>query len=177
MTVNYKIAGVEHEDKIMSYINRTSPSDSALKHALAAANKVHLTRNWPPPNFEHPVVDSFIKTLKRRPTTRTNNPIVTPVFTKRELELITTEMKANRHPTDLRNWAILILQLFGVRRANEVLCLKREDVRIHEAAFLIQIRSSETDQRGKDFNDRILTLDSVPCLAVDLPKGDVSKNP
>lgn len=78
--------------KTMSYLNRTHPSDSALKQALAVANRVHFTRNWPPPNFEHPLVDSFIKTLKRRPTTQTNSPITTTVFTKRELELITSKI-------------------------------------------------------------------------------------
>lgn len=135
--------------RIMAYLNKAPPSDSSLKQWIAIASKIHQSRLWPEPNFNHPLVKSFIQATKRRASTATKDHRNVDTFSKQDLEAIFQCLKRNKHPTDRRNWAILITQLFGVRRANEVLQLKASDIRIAEGSILIRVPASKTDRRKK----------------------------
>lgn len=53
--------------KIVAYLDKISPSDSALKQGMAMANKIHKTRNWELPRWDDPLLESFISALKRQP--------------------------------------------------------------------------------------------------------------
>lgn len=58
-------------------------------------------------------------------------------------------LKGNKHPTDKQNWAIFIIQLVGVRRVNEVLSLRVNDVQVADQTFSIRGVSKKTDKRQK----------------------------
>lgn len=134
--------------KVMEYLDRAPTSDSGLKQWIATANKIHKVRRWEMPPFNDPTVEVFIDTLKRRPSTRKTDPTITPVFTEQELTEIFKLLAKNEFPTDLRNWSIFVVQLFGARRASEVLGLHARDVKISKGSVLIKIGKSKTDRRG-----------------------------
>lgn len=57
-------------------------------------------------------------------------------------------LTASFSPLYARDAAILAVQLFGARRASEVLELRCEDVKFDGKDFNITVRKSKTDQRG-----------------------------
>lgn len=135
--------------KIIQYLQPTAPSDSALKHKIATANKIHRLRDWAPPAFNTPLIEGLIQAIKRRPAASSDDTKTTPVFSKEDLQKIFTCLKDKKHPTDLRNWAIMAVQLLGVRRASEVLSLQLKDIQVKDGTFVIKVSSSKTDRRKK----------------------------
>lgn len=133
--------------RIMAYLDKAPPSNASLKQWIAIAKRIHESRLWPQPDFSHPLVKDFIQSIQRRPSLQkrmTENKIT---LNEEELQKIFKCLKGNRHPTDQRNWAILIIQLFGVRRASEVLSLRVKDVKVVEQTFVIRGVSKKTDKR------------------------------
>lgn len=135
--------------RIMAYLNKAPPSDSSLKQWIATATKIHKSRQWRTPDFKHPLVQNFIDTLKRKPTNFPTKETCEDIFRESDLKALFKCLKRNKHPTDRRNWAILVVQLFGVRRASEVLSLKANDVKVTGNTFSIRVTSSKTDKRHK----------------------------
>lgn len=133
--------------RIMAYLDKAPPSDSSLKQWIAIATRIHESRLWPRPDFQHPLVKDFIKSLQHRPNLRKQNNDKKVMLNETELRKIFQCLKGNRHPTDQRNWAILIVQLFGVRRASEVLSLRVNDVHVADQTFVIRGVSKKTDKR------------------------------
>lgn len=133
--------------RIMAYLTKAPPSDSSLKQWMAMARKIHQSRLWKEPNFQHPLVKNFIEAIKHRTVKSTKDHKNTTTFTKQDLQALFNCVKKKKAPTDHRNWAILVTQLFGVRRASEVLALKTQDIRIAEGTLLIRVVSSKTDKR------------------------------
>lgn len=107
----------------MAYLNKAPPSDSFLRQWMAIASRIHKARLWSPPEFTHPLVQTFIAAIKRRSSP--SKPIAeqATTFKEEDLRALFKCLKQNCHPTDKRNWAIAVVQLFGVRRASEVLAL------------------------------------------------------
>lgn len=97
----------------------------------------------------HPLVQNFIQAIKRRPSTEKTSYEQQATFKEEDLRALFACLKQNRHPTDRRNWAIAVVQLFEVRRAREVLALRAGDIQIAEGTIVIRIPSSKTDKRGK----------------------------
>lgn len=135
--------------RIMAYLNKAPSSDSSLKHWMATASKIHKSRQWELPNFKHPLVQNFIDALKRRPSNSISCETNTSTFSESDLRSLFKCLKKNKQPTDRRNWAILVVQLFGVRRASEVLSLQTKDVKVVDNTFLLKVTSSKTDKRHK----------------------------
>lgn len=131
--------------RIMAYLDKAPPSDAFLKQWMTIATKIHKSRLWKEPNFQHPLVKNFIDAIKNRASKKIKNNQNVATFTKQDLDALFNCLKKNMHPTDKRNWAILVTQLFGVRRASEVLALKTQDVQVAEGTILIRIASSKTD--------------------------------
>lgn len=133
--------------RIMAYLDKAPPSDASLKQWMAIAIRIHESRLWPRPNFDHPVVKDFINSLKRRPSTRRFNEIKKQMLNETDFKAIFKCLRENKYPTDQRNWAIIIVQLFGVRRASEVLTLQARDVHVDDQTFIIRGISKKTDKR------------------------------
>lgn len=134
----------------MTYLLSAASSPSAMKQAVAAARRVHSSRSWVPPPFDHPTVMDLRQALKKRPTETQLHPKQDNVFTNREIKLLFATITSGHDTIHDRDAAILALQLFGVRRASEVLKLTMEDVQWdHDARqFQIRIKSSKTDPRA-----------------------------
>lgn len=135
--------------KIIKYLDTAAASNSSLKQWIAAAKRIHKVRNWGPPIFNHPMVEAFIEVQRKRPVNRDTSKRNPPVFEKTELQAIFDCLGENEHPTDLRNWAIITVQLFGVRRANEVLDLKKTDIGIKGGEITMTITATKTDKRKR----------------------------
>lgn len=133
--------------RIMAYLDQAPPSDSSLRQWMATATRIHKCRLWPVPNFKHPLVQSFIEALKRREVPTRSLKEKPVIFNENELRTLFKCLQRGKEPTDLRNWAIAVVQLFGVRRASEVLALKAKDVYWEDDTFLIRIPYSKTDKR------------------------------
>lgn len=116
---------LEKPTDVLRLLESVSPSDSALKQAQAAAQLVHSTRGWQPIDLGHPLVMGMLKALRRtRMVTPEHNPTIN-VFTKSELQTLFSFFgEANPSPTAIRDRTILALQLFGTRRASEILQLQ-----------------------------------------------------
>lgn len=72
------------------------------------------------------------------------------VFTNEEIKAMFAFFQSGTSPTGSRDAAILATQLFGARRAGEVLALEKQDITILAGNKLqIRIRKSKTDQRGE----------------------------
>lgn len=156
--------------RIMAYLNKAPPSDSSLKQWIVSAKRIHKSRMWKEPDFQHPLVQNFIDALKHRKTKSMKDHRNTATFTKQDLFAIFDCLKMNKHPTDRRNWAILVTQLFGVRRAREVLTLRTQDIRVAEGTLLIKVSSSKTDKRKQGIffklpKDSIFGFDPADVLA------------
>lgn len=133
--------------RIMAFLDKAPHSDSSLKHWMAMANRIHDSRLWKRPDFNHPLVRDFISSIKRRPSSKGANADSKASLSEADLNAIFACLKSNRHPTDKRNWAIMTVQLFGVRRASEVLSLKVNDVRVADNTLVIRAVSKKTDKR------------------------------
>lgn len=133
--------------RIMAYLNKAPSSDASLKQWMATAGKIHRSRLWPEPDFKHPLVQNFIDAIKHRSSKTKSHFENKATFTSEELAAIFDCLKANKQPTDKRNWAILVTQLFGVRRASEVLKLEAKDIKILDGTFVVKVASSKSDRR------------------------------
>lgn len=133
--------------RIMAYLDQAPPSDSSLRQWIATAVRIHKCRMWPAPDFKHPLVQNFIESLKRREGPPRSLLEKAAIFSERDLSALFACLKHGKQPTDKRNWAIAVTQLFGVRRANEVLSLKAKDVFWNNGTFIIRITGSKTDKR------------------------------
>lgn len=141
--------------RIMAYLDKAPPSDSSFRQWMATATAIHKSRLWPAPEFRHPLVQNFIQALK--------------------LYSIFACLRQNREPTDLRNWAITIIQLFGVRRASEVLALRAKDVYLADGTFVIRIPASKTDNRRQGIffklqQTSVFGFDPVEIVSKYLPR-------
>lgn len=133
--------------RIMAYLDKVPNSDSSLKQWIAIANRIHDSRLWTRPDFNHILVRDFISSIKHRPASLRSNLQKKDTFTETDLRKIFECLKSNKYPTDKRNWSIIVIQLFGVRRASEVLNLRVKDIRIAEDTLLIRAISKKTDKR------------------------------
>lgn len=77
-------------------------------------------------------------------------------LTESDLQKLFDCLQRNKHPTSKRNLAILIVQLFGVRRASEVLTLKVKDIRVVENTMVIRGVSKKTDKREQGIFFKLL---------------------
>lgn len=132
------------------YLRVASSSESAMKQAIAAARRLHLNRAWSPPPFDHPLVASYITTIKKQPIMTPLHPRHDNVLTNKEVQRLFAAIAKDTAPIHHRDAAILALQLFGVRRASEVLTLAMNDVQWDLAArqFQIRIKKSKTDPKA-----------------------------
>lgn len=146
---NYAEWPLDSPFRVMAYLDKAPASDASLKQWMATAMAIHKSRLWDPPDFNNPLVQNFIQALKRRSTVQRTTFNETATFSENDLRLIFACLKQNREPTDKRNWAIAVTQLFGVRRASEVLALRAKDIYIAEGTLVIRIPSSKTDKRKK----------------------------
>lgn len=109
---------------------------------------MHTTRGWDPPAFDGPVVQLAIQALQRVPVVVPSEPSVPRVFTQNEIKRIFAANTSLLSYTQARDAAIMAIQLFGARRASEVLNLTMSDVVMIDDHFRFRIRRSKTDQRG-----------------------------
>lgn len=135
--------------RMMAYLDKAPSSDAALKQWITIANRIHESRLWPRPNFQHPLVRDFINGIKHRKTATRPTAQKKETFNEKDLKAMFKCLQENKYPTDKRNWAILIVQLFGVRRASEVLTLRASDVHVVDQTFVIRGLSKKTDKRQK----------------------------
>lgn len=175
--------------RIMAYLDKAPPSDASLKQWIAIANRIHDSRLWPRPDFNHVLVKDFISSIKRRPVPRKDTE-KKATFNESELRALFNCLRGDKYPTDKRNLSIMIVQLYGVRRASEVLSLRASDVQIADGTFVIRGVSKKTDKRkagiffklphassfGFDpaeiFADYILSLKGKGCII--FPNYDVN---
>lgn len=156
-TLRRNVWPLDNPFKTIAYLNKAPASDSALRQWVAAAKRIHKARMWDPPPFHHPLVESVLEAIKRRPIKPKTIKATAQAFSREELQLLFNCLKQNKFPTDLRNWAIMVVQLFGVRRANEVLVLKQSDVEINKEGMSLKITATKTDKRKRGEVIRIPT--------------------
>ena len=132
----------------LEYVENTKSTKASLKQALAAATKFHLTREWVKPPFNEQIVQSAIQAAMRRPVQTPAGPKQCNVFTNSEIRAMFNKLAPSFSCTYARDAAILAVQLFGARRASEVLSLQLSDLVKVGNDYRIRIRRSKTDQRG-----------------------------
>lgn len=135
--------------RVIAFLNKAPSSDSSLKQWIAMANRIHDSRLWRRPDFTHPLVRDFINSIKRRPATVNMRIESKATLTETDLQKLFDCLQRNSYPTNRRNWAIMIVQLFGVRRASEVLTLKVNDIRLADNTVVIRGVSKKTDKRAQ----------------------------
>ena len=133
----------------IEYIEATRSTRASLKLALAAAKKFHLTREWEKPPFNAHIVQSIIQAALRKPVKTPAGPKQLNVFENHEILAMFDKLVPSFSCTYARDAAILAIQLFGARRASEVLNLQLSDLVKVGADFRIRIKRSKTDQKGE----------------------------
>lgn len=133
----------------LSFIYNTKKTKASMKLAIAAAKKFHLTRGWSQPPFDVSVVTSAIQAALRTPVQTPTEPKRSNVFTNNEVRSMFNMLAPSFAQTYARDAAILAIQLFGARRASEVLNLRISDLVQQDNDFRLRIRRSKTDQRGE----------------------------
>lgn len=149
--------------KTIAYLNSVASSKSSLKQAVAAAKKVHALREWQSSPFDHPIVQAAIQATIRTPVVTPTRPPLPKVFSTVELGKIFKAMTPKIGLTFQRDATIFVIQLFGVRRASEVLQLRMQDITKVDDDIMIRIRRSKTDQQGKGI---FLKLPQLTALGV-----------
>lgn len=134
--------------KTLQYIRTLPKSKTSIKQAVAAATRLHSARQWDPPPFNHHIVTTTIKAILRSPVETPAAPKPVQVFSKSEILLMFKALTPDFSPVYARDAAILAIQLFGARRASEVLNLRNEDITTNGKDYRIRIAKSKTDQRG-----------------------------
>lgn len=133
----------------MEFVKEYTKSESAMRAAMAAACKLHSARGWAPPPFDHQLVAALRQAAKRAPVQLAEEPPRLNVFTRGEIKKLFDWMcPANSH-TYARDATIFAIQLFGARRASEVLQLRINDIVLIGRDFRIRIKRSKMDQQGR----------------------------
>lgn len=135
--------------KVIRFLKKCSNSKASLKQATVAMIRVHRTRGWNPPPLNRSLIKDLISALFRIPTNTQTTPKPTKVFTNTEVINMFEKFSQRKSVTDARDAAILALQLFGGRRAGEILNLELNDLTPTRDGVQIRIKKSKTDQRGE----------------------------
>lgn len=131
------------------YIRAAATSQAHIKQAVSAAKKLHTSRGWREPPFSQPLVEHALQAIARSPVNTPTQPPITKVFSTGEIKALFRVITPELGHTHQRDAAILAIQLFGARRASEVLQLRMIDISLVEGHFQIRIPKSKTDQQGK----------------------------
>ena len=152
---------------VLSIMQSSAKSKAMVKQTLAAARKLYTTRRWDARLLDDPLVKCLIQAELRKPLGICQQPKVTQVFNKQEILMMFDVLTPVFSPLYARDAAILAVQLFGVRRASEVLTLHTSDINEQQGNFQVRIRRSKTDQRGEG---HFFTLPHKTALQIDPTK-------